>query len=187
LKLFPTKIVFGDKMIYNRKRNRLHNYDYSTPGYYFVTICTKGMLEYFGRVQNNEMELNNKGCIVQKCWLDLPNHYKNCKLHAFVIMPNHIHGIIEIVGNGFKPFQNESTTNKRNGLKPFPTYGLSEIMRGFKTFSSKNINQKSKHKFTWQKSFYDHIIRNDGELIRISDYIGKNPLLWKQDEYFIKI
>ena len=171
-------------MIYNRKRNRLQNYDYSTPGYYFVTICTKGMLEYFGRVQNNEMELNDKGRIVQKCWLDLPNHYKNCKLHAFVIMPNHIHGIIEIVGNGFKPFQNdppinkiqnepttdkiqnESTTdkilnepttdkilnepptNKRNGLKPFPTYGLSEIIRGFKTFSSKNINQKSKHKFT---------------------------------------
>ncbi len=183
-------------MNYNRKRNRLQNYDYSTPGYYFATICTKGMLEYFGRMQNNEMELNDKGRIVQKCWLDLHNHYKNCKLHAFVIMPNHIHGIIEIVGNGFKPFQNkpttnkiqnEPTTNKRNGLKPFPTYGLSEIIRGFKTFSSKNINQKSKHKFTWQKSFYDHIIRNDEELIRISDYIEKNPLLWKQDEYFIKI
>ena len=174
-------------MIYNRKRNRFAGYDYSTPGCYFVTICTHGMKEYFGRVKNGEMLLNDAGRIVQECWLDLPNHYKNCMLHAFVIMPNHIHGIIEIVGNGLKPFQNEPTTNKRNGLKPFPTYGLSEIIRGFKTYSSKYINQKSKHKFTWQKSFYDHIIRNDEELIRISDYIEKNPLLWKQDEYFVEL
>ena len=174
-------------MIYNRKRNRMANFDYSTPGYYFVTICTKGMLEYFGRVQNAKMELNDTGQIVQECWLDLPNHYHNCKLHTFIIMPNHIHGIIEIVGNGFKPFQNEQPTNKRNGLKPFPTYGLSEIVRGFKTFSSKYINQKSKHKFTWQKSFYDHIIRNDNELIRISEYIEKNPMLWKQNKNFIEL
>ncbi|MCD4797167.1 MAG: transposase, partial [Candidatus Cloacimonetes bacterium] len=89
--------------------------------------------------------------------------------------------------NGLKPFQNKPTTNNRNGLTPFPTYGLSEIIRGFKTFSSKNINQKSKHKFTWQKSFYDHIIRNDEELIRISDYIEKNPLLWKREEYFVEL
>ena len=171
----------GDTMIYNRKRNRLAGYDYITPGYYFVTICTKGMLEYFGRVQNAKMELNGAGKIVHKCWFDLPNHYKNCKLHAFIIMPNHIHGIIKIIGNGFKPFQNEPTTNNSNGFKPFPTYGLSEIVRGFKTFSSKYINQKSKQKFTWQKSFYDHIIRNNDELNRISYYIEKNPLLWKRE------
>ena len=177
----------GEIMIHHRKRNRLTGYDYSTPGYYFVTICIHGKLEYFGCVQNNEMLLNDAGLIVQECWLNLPNHYKNCKIHAFVIMPNHIHGIIEIVGNGLKPFQNKPITNNRNGLKPFPTYGLSEIMRGFKTYSSKYINKKSKHKFTWQKSFYDHIIRNDEELIRISDYIEKNPLLWKQDEYFIEL
>ena len=105
---------FGDKMIHNRKRNRLSGYDYATPRYYFVTICTKGMMEHFGCVQNNEMELNDTGLIVQGCWLDLPNHYKNCNLHAFVIIPNHIHGIIENVGNGFKPFQNKPITNKRN-------------------------------------------------------------------------
>ena len=68
------------------------------------------------------MELNDKGRIVQKCWLDLPNHYKNCKLHAFVIMPNHIHGIIEIVGNGFKPFQNEPPTEKSK-MNQQPTKG----------------------------------------------------------------
>ncbi len=172
-------------MIHNRKRNRLEGYDYSTPGYYFVTICSKEMLEYFGRVNNSKMKLNDAGQIVRKCWFDLPNHYKNCKLHTFIIMPNHIHGIIEIVGNGLKPFQNEQTTNIRNGLKPFLTHGLSEIVRGFKTFSSKYINQQTKYKFTWQKSFYDHIIRNDNELNRISDYIEKNPQLWKQDEYLL--
>lgn len=141
-------------MIHNRKRNRLAGYDYTTPGYYFVTICTKGMLEYFGRVQNGKIELNDAGQIVQECWLDLPNHYINCKLQAFVIMPNHIHGIIEIVGNGFKPFQNEPTTNNRNGLNPFPTHGLSEIVRGFKHFhqntliENQNINLHGKNHFT---------------------------------------
>ena len=68
-------------MIHNRKRNRLAGYDYTTPGYYFVTICTKGMLEYFGRVQNGKIELNDAGQIVQECWLDLPNHYINFKLY----------------------------------------------------------------------------------------------------------
>ena len=92
-----------------------------------------------------------------------------------------------IVGNGLEPFQNEQTINIRNGFKPFPTHGLSEFVREFKTFSSKQINQKSKHKFIWQKSFYDHIIRNDNELNRISDYIEKNPLLWIQDEYLIEL
>lgn len=104
-------------MFHNRKRTRLVTYNYSTPGYYFVTICTKGMVEYFGCMQNDEIALNDAGQIAQECWLDLPNHYKNCKLHAFVIMPNHVHGIIEIVGNvvvvgnGLKPFYNY---NKKN-------------------------------------------------------------------------
>jgi len=106
----------GDTMIHDRKCNRLAGYDYSTPGYYFVTICTKGMMEYFGDVQNGEMELNGAGLNVQKCWLDLPNHYKNCKLHAFVIMPNHIHGIV-IVRKEYNGFNDRHSKDESSFCK----------------------------------------------------------------------
>jgi REP element-mobilizing transposase RayT len=96
-----------------RKRTRLKNYDYSQGGYYFVTVCTKNRDEWFGKVEREGMILNQYGKIVNQCWNDLPNHYLNCSLDAFVIMPNHIHGIIVIhnnntVGNGFKPFPTSS-------------------------------------------------------------------------------
>jgi len=93
----------------DRKLNRLKAYDYSKSGYYFVTICVHNRMEWFGEVENEEMHLNTFGEIANQCWNDLPNHYSNCLLDAFVIMPNHIHGIMvidnkNIVGNGLKPF-----------------------------------------------------------------------------------
>ncbi len=101
-------------------------------------------------------------------WLDLPNHYFNCELDYYVIMPDHVHGII-IIDNTLKNKNNKSEN-----------YSLSEIMRGFKTFSSKRINEKLKidKKFRWQKSFYDRIIRSENELYFIQNYIQLNPLKW---------
>ncbi len=156
-----------------RKRNRLKNYDYSQEGYYFVTICTKDREEFFGNVEEGSMNLSRCGEIANQCWYDLPKHYLNCLLDSFVIMPNHTHGIIvinseKIVGNGFKPF---------------PTHALSEIIRGFKTFSSRRINQEmiGSNKFHWQKSFYDHVIRNEKSLNNLRQYIISNPLKWELD------
>ena len=163
----------------NRKSNRLKGYDYSQNGYYFVTICTKNYKHFFGKIKNTKMILNEFGEIVKKCWLALPNHYKNCVLDEFIIMPNHLHGIIAI--ENINPRDNVG-----NGLKPFPTgktYGLSEIIRGFKTFSSKDINLKfGKKIFQWQKSFYDHIIRNEKSLFDIRKYIQNNPLKWELEK-----
>ena len=183
-------------MIHNRKRNRLQNYDYTTPGYYFVTICTKGMLEYFCRVQNSKMELNGAGWIVQDRIKWLENHFEYIKIIKSIVMPNHVHIIIQIIDD-------VGTGRNLSGIKTRTTHELSlhesqhksirkvklipEIVGALKTTSSKYINQKIKYKFTWQKSFYDRIIHNDEELIRISDYIEKNPLLWKQDEYLIEL
>ncbi len=79
-----------------RKKNRLQNYNYSCPGWYFVTICTKNRVESFGEIQNNEMHFNTCGEIARKCWIDLPNHYRNIHLDEWVIMPNHVHGIVVI-------------------------------------------------------------------------------------------
>jgi REP element-mobilizing transposase RayT len=156
-----------------RKHIRLKDYDYSKDGYYFITICSKGRKEFFGDISEGEINLNRYGEIVNQCWCNLPKHYLNCSLDSFVIMPNHVHGIIVI--------DNENVVG--NGLKPFPTHGLSEIIRGFKTFSSRKINEEieNNYKFQWQKSFYDHIIRSEKSLDLIREYIQNNPLKWDLD------
>ncbi len=153
--------------MHERKLNRFRGYDYSTPGAYFVTICVKGRKSVFGDILNDIMQINRNGEIVTNCWHDLLNHYHNIKLDQFVIMPNHVHGIIHIIDN--------PGNIVGNGLKPFPTgipaikhHGLPEIIRGFKTFSSRRINElKPEKRFQWQKSYHDRIIRDKEELNRI--------------------
>jgi putative transposase len=156
-----------------RKPNRLRDYDYSRDGYYFITICTRGRKNSFGDIKEGTIDLNRYGEIVNQCWRDLAKHYPNCSLDSFVIMPNHVHGII-VIDNG---------NVVGNGLKPFPTHGLPEIVRGFKTFSSRKINEEIKidSKFQWQKSFYDHIIRDNKSLENLQQYIMYNPLKWELD------
>jgi putative transposase len=160
----------------DRKLNRWTGYDYSTPGWYFITICTQNRMECLCSIENGQVVLNDFGKIVKKTWLDLPSHYKNIKLDDFAIMPNHIHGIIEIINNErFK-----TANNVGNGLKPFPTiHSLSEIVRGFKTFSSRKINEFQY--FQWQKSFHDHVIRGEEDYNAIKYYIEQNPAKWAED------
>jgi REP element-mobilizing transposase RayT len=155
-----------------RKSLRLKGYDYSLTGGYFVTLCTKGREAIFGTVIADQMHLNELGEIVLKCWKDLPRHYSNVELDEFVVMPNHVHGVVML----------------RAGLKPAPTsnrktHGLPEIVRAFKTFSSRRINVLRKIPLSvWQRAYYEHIIRNDDELHAIRKYIQNNPLSWQFDE-----
>jgi len=148
----------------NRKRTRHKDHDYTSSGYYFITICIANQKYKFGNIKNGTMVLNKYGLILEKCWNDLPNHY-NCSLDFFSIMPDHFHGIIQI--------------NKSAKPENVP-YSLSEIVRGLKTFSSKNINAeiRTSNKFKWQKSFYDRVIRNEKELYQIRKYIEQNPIKW---------
>ena len=110
--------------IHHRRSIRLQNYDYSQSGLYFVTICVNYRLALFGQIVNGEMQLSDAGMIVKNTWLDLVNHVSNVKLHEFVVMPNHFHGIIEIVGAGSKPAlydddsSNENSRYERAGSKP---------------------------------------------------------------------
>jgi putative transposase len=161
----------------HRRLTRLKEYDYSQPGGYFITICTKERECLFGEIENDQMKVNNYGQIVQLSWLDLPQHYSNVQLDSFVIMPNHIHGIIFLEDVGA-------------GLKPAPTvfkdkrYPLSEIVRAFKTFSSKGINKlrNMPGKSVWQRNYYEHVIRRDESLEKIREYIENNPLRWALDQ-----
>lgn len=149
-----------------RKRTRHKDYDYSTDGYYFITTCVKGREEMLGFISNDKLVLTEYGRIVESCWLDLPNHYKNCNIDYFVVMPDHFHGIVII----------------DNAQKDVKHFSLSEIIGGFKSFSSRKINECKKETFEWQKSFYDRIIRNEKELYEIRKYIEQNPLKWELEK-----
>lgn len=165
------KIMIEKKKLPNRKRNRMKGYDYSMLAYYFVTICTHDKEKMFGKVVGSYVVLNRFGKIALQCWNDLPNHYSNCELDYYIIMPDHVHGIIIINECRHEPM---TRPNKKS-------YELSEIVRGFKSFSSKRINLilDSGQKFHWQKSFYDRIIRNEKELWQIRKYIEQNPFKWE--------
>jgi REP element-mobilizing transposase RayT len=187
--------------IHNRRSIRLKDYDYSQSGAYFVTICAWDKACIFGEISADEMVLNEAGKIVLAVWDELPGHYPGIETDQFIVMPNHIHAIIMIVGAGFKPAQMVGTAqmvksaplmnlaqideNDRAGCKPAPTKTvLSEIVRGFKTFSAKGINKfrNSRGLPVWQRNYYEHVIRNEADLTRIREYITNNPLKWALDE-----
>lgn len=114
---------FGNK--YRVDSTRLKGYDYTSNGIYFITICTKNRKWLFGEIVQSQIKLSQMGKIVFDCWYDLPNHYSNIILDEFIVMPNHIHGIIKIMNN----------------LDNKPKHGISEFIRAFKSFSSRRINE----------------------------------------------
>jgi putative transposase len=166
----------------HRRSIRLKDYDYTQPGAYFVTMVTRGRECLFGEVVDGAMGLNDAGEIVQAAWDDLPNHYGCVVCDAFVVMPNHVHGIVVLndiavagptVGAGFKPGPTQSHAN----------HSLAEIVRAFKTFSARRVNarQNTHSVSVWQRNYYDHIIRNEESLNRIRQYILDNPARWEFD------
>jgi putative transposase len=193
-----------------RKKNRLPDFDYSQNGWYFITICIKNRDEFFGRVKKEIMILNDLGNVADQCWRKIPNHFPNVILDGYVIMPNHVHGIIvienpnNIVGNkNFCSDQNAGDIVGNNNYRslqceiPWQTKlsrSLSSIVRGFKIGVTKWCREKCREQkflfptnsftageFQWQKSFYDHIIRNEKSLNNIRQYIINNPLKWELD------
>ncbi|MBI1885187.1 MAG: transposase [Chloroflexi bacterium] len=168
----------------HRRSIRLPGYDYSQAGAYFVTLCTQGRECLFGNVIDGQATLNSLGEIVHACWADLPRHYSHVALDAFVVMPNHVHGIILLadtdVGAGFKP-----ALTKPAPTKPARTrrHALPEIVRAFKTFSSRRINELRATSGipVWQRNYFEHVIRNEDEVQRIREYVQNNPLNWSDD------
>jgi len=100
--------------IHHRRSIRLRGFDYSQSGLYFITICTKNRECLFGHIANGKMHLNDAGKIANECWDDIPNHFPNARLHEYVIMPNHIHGIIELVVGANNHRANDLTNNCEN-------------------------------------------------------------------------
>lgn len=154
---------------YRTKSSRLERWDYGSNGKYFVTICTKDMQHYFGSLSENEIALNELGKHAENCWRSISERYSFVDLDQFIIMPNHIHGIIMIC----KKEHREYTPNKFGPQID----NLGGIIRGFKSGVS-SFAKSNNICFQWQSRFFDRIIRNDQELDNIRQYITENPKRW---------
>ncbi len=178
-----------DPNIHHRRSIRLQGYDYSQAGAYFVTIITIGRECLFGEIAGGEVVLNAWGQIVQKWWDDLPKHFPGIETGAFVIMPNHVHGIIIIHDRrGAVPAPNiDDATIWGGETPPLPTKKptLGQIVAYFKYKSTKEINALVGAGVVtklWQRNYYERIIRNDREMDAIWRYIEANPENWAQDK-----
>jgi REP element-mobilizing transposase RayT len=163
----------------NRHSVRLPDYDYSQPGAYFVTICTKDRRNLFGGVVNEEMCLSRFGGVVKACWEDLPRHFAEVDVNEFVVMPNYIHGIVVLV-DGMGTACRAHTTERY--ARPV-TGSLPTIIRSFKSAATKRINEirRTPGQPVWQRNYYEHVVRTEEEMNRIREYIAGNPATWHDD------
>jgi putative transposase len=174
---------------YRIQSARLQGYDYSSDGGYFVTICTKNREHYFGEIVDEKMKLSKIGEIVADEWLKTKQIRKNVQLGEWVVMPNHIHGIVIIDNDATvethcnNPLETHCNVSPQYKNKFGPqSHNLSAIIRGFKGTTTKKIHIAGFQNFTWQSRFHDRIIRNDNEFNRISNYIINNPKNWGMDK-----
>ena len=168
----------------HRRSIRLKDYNYSSAGAYFVTVCTLERKCIFGEIMNGQNQLSSIGQISKSCWLEIPNHFQNSSLDEFVIMPNHIHGVVlladvAIVGAGHVQPLNEQIHASK--YKHLVSKSLSSIIGSFKSSVTRICKQRQLGVLIWQRNYYEHIIRNERELNRVREYIINNPLHWKLD------
>lgn len=140
-----------------RRSPRLAEYDYASAGAYLVTACTLERRCLFGEIVVDEMQSSSLGKLVASCWAQIPRHFPSVALDAFVIMPNHLHGILWLTGAGHAP----------------PLHG---VVGAFKAAAS-----RAAERHLWQRSFHDRVIRDDAELQRLRQYVIDNPLRWALD------
>lgn len=153
-----------------RKATRLAEYNYSTPSAYFVTICTDGHREIFGDVRDGLVAPSNMGQLALDCWREIPGKWKPIELDVYVVMPNHIHGILLLADVGGK----------------LPSLG--KAINWYKATVTKLIRKQRRDPgfIVWQRNYYDHIVRDDDDLARIRDYIALNPGRWEEDEFYAR-
>jgi REP element-mobilizing transposase RayT len=179
---------------YRIESARLPGWDYRTPGWYFVTICTRDRIPFLGRIVDGHVLLSPIGLIVAKEWQWTPQVRPNIVLDEWVIMPNHLHGIVVIVDPDVvavetprvvveTPRRGVSTTTTTPGRLMAGSLGA--IIGQIKSICTKRIRAAGHADFGWQPRFYDHIIRDDAALQRIRTYIANNPKNWTDDRFYL--
>ena len=177
---------------HHRRSVRLKGYDYSQAGAYFITIVTWQRLMLFGKIENGGMQINRYGEIVQKWWDKIPEHFPNAETGAFIIMPNHVHGIIIITdGRGtvsvphiVAKTQMDGIEHQGGGTPPLRKPRLGQIVAYFKYQSTREINIMDGGRIAklWQRNYYEHILRDEHEMENTWNYIRSNPGMWALDE-----
>ncbi len=182
---------------HHRRSIRLRGYDYAWPGAYFVTIVTQGRECLFGDVVGDAMQLNKAGHAVLEVWGGLPDRFPAVQLDAFVVMPNHVHAIVIIVGAGIAPprvpdREGAAPRDKGEGAasrgdhegaaSSAPTLG--DVMRAFKSLSALSVNRLvgRSGQPLWQRNYFEHVVRDEADLDRARRYIEANPQRWAEDE-----
>lgn len=175
---------------FHRRSLRLKLFDYSQAGAYFVTICTKNRQCLFGKIQHGTVQLNPFGRVASAQWQQLPYRFPHLELGEWVIMPNHIHGILVNAGRGeassisksddLERLSREASPLRPNGTTPGSVGAIIQI---YKSITSRKISAQIENLkgSIWQRNYYEHVIRNERDLQAISDYILTNPQNWKKD------
>jgi len=172
---------YQEAMIRERKHIRLKGYDYCQAGEYFVTICSRAREHLFGEIVDGNMILNVIGTTANECWTEIPSHFPNVEIDAFVVMPNHVHGIIRIMDDPGRDVQLNIPTDKYHSKISPKAGSLAVIVRTYKAAVTTICRKHGIDGFGWQSGFYEHVIRNDRSLARIREYIANNPLHWTVD------
>jgi putative transposase len=157
---------------------------------YFVTICTRDRECLFGALTDDEVRLNDGGRLASVAWKELPSRFPTVSLDSFVVMPNHIHGIITVGAQFIAPDSvqfiapasapyNHVGIAQEGAMNRAPTLG--EIIRTYKAVSTRMIRQTANLEFAWQRNYYEHVVRNEESLNRIRQYILENPARWAMD------
>jgi REP element-mobilizing transposase RayT len=177
---------------HHRRSIRLRGYDYSETGAYFVTICSFQRECLFGRVVDAEVELSQFGEVAASCWSAIPQHFSHVELDCFVVMPNHVHGIVVVTENlgGTAmpcPYGRSLQGDSGGRMRKFGdaiSGSLPTIVGSFKSAVTQKINilRNSPRHPVWQRNYYEHVIRNDTSLTMLRQYICNNPSSWNQDQ-----
>jgi putative transposase len=177
---YNTFMVFNPE-IHHRRSIRLKGFDYSCPGDYFITVCVIKKELFFGKIVDHQMILNEIGELVKQEWLNTQKIRENIVCDEFVVMPNHIHGILRL------NYDCRGTLPRAHSIEKFGkplSNSVPTIIRLFKSTSTKQINSLRGIPGTiiWQRNYYEHVIRNEVELMQIRKYVKSNPLHWQEDE-----
>ena len=168
---------------HHRRSIRLRGWDYTRPAMYFITLCVQNRECHFGNVLDGKMQLNEAGMITGKCWNEIPDHFPMVKLDEYVVMPNHIHGIIVI--DRIRPPVGANNDLPLPAWTPQPNTGTSQtlgsVVRGFKIGVTKWFRANTDAQTVWQRNYYETIIRTGQDLNRIREYILDNPKKWNLD------
>lgn len=176
---------------------RLKGWDYRTPAWYFVTVCTQNRKHFFGEICNGIMGLSQIGNIAYLNWVAIPDHFGHVKLGEWIVMPNHVHGLIGIMEWPVGRYQNldsnprpvetrnfASLQGTGNEFGPLKSGSLSAIIHAYKSSVTRWARKNDKTDFAWQSRFHDHIVRNRRSLDRIRTYIVNNPKKWEEDLFY---